>query len=338
MAKTQRKYDKVIEELDDPAMRDLLRDEFHSVVRRGWTVPDDVTGMFLGKRGPAFDLSTMDRLIKGSIDINCHPAPCAVANRPFDGAELGIEATKEGMEAICFQSLSVPTSMSVYYIQQIVDRWAKDHGVKPTRIIGGVTLSHEVGGMNPHVVDAEAKLGGKIVWMPVVDASWALDITGQPGGIAVLDENDNVLPGLMECLEVMKQYDLVLVLGSQSTRERLIITDAAKAMGVEKIVAVHVTQPSTKVSLENMKLLADKGVYLEHDCWDMHPPLADWNEIIPAMKTIGVERFVLGSDLGSWPMPPPVATFKRFLGLLVDRGIDESEVEVMKANAHGLFF
>ena len=57
--------------------------------------------------------------------------------------------------------------MSVYYIQQIVDRWAAEQGKKPTRIIGGVTLSHEVGGMNPHVVDAEAKLGGKIVWMPV---------------------------------------------------------------------------------------------------------------------------------------------------------------------------
>ena len=70
----------------------------------------------------------------------------------------------------------------------------------------------------------------------------------------------------------------------------------------------------------------------------MHPPLADWNEIVPAMKTIGVKRFVLGSDLGSWPMPPPVATFKRFLGLLVDRGIEESEVEVMKANARDLFF
>ena len=58
-----------------------------------------------------------------------------------------------------------------------------------------------------------------------------MKITGQPGGIAVVDENDNVVLRLMECLEVIKQYELVLVLGSQSTRERLIITDAAKELG-----------------------------------------------------------------------------------------------------------
>ena len=69
------------------------------------------------------------------------------------------------------------------------------------------------------------------------------------------------------------------------------------------------------------------------------PPEFDIDETFEAIKEVGADYFVLGSDGGNWKLPPPAYTFRTMLGLLLERGISESDVEKMaRINAEKLIF
>lgn len=332
------KYEQIKEESLTPENREIIKDMYRMVNRRLWTRPPE-SGKYSGKTGPLFDLATCDRLIQGAIDTHIHVAPCASASRPLDGIDIGIQACEEGMEAVAYKSMSQPSSIEAYLCQKVVNQWAKEHNKKPTKIIGGVVLNHSVGGLNPEAVYVAARIGGRFVWTPNVDAAHLTKIIGQPNGIEVLDENDKVVPELLEVFELIKEYDLVLTLSHHSTKERFIMIDTARKMGIERILLVHVFQPLCKMNIEQMKIAASKGAYLEHCCLDLQPPCHSWEEFLAAVKEVGADHFILATDLGNWIFPPPVATFKRFLGLCIDFGIPEADVEKMaKTNARNLIF
>ncbi len=332
------KYEGIKEESLTPENREIIKDMYRTVNRRLWT-RSTKSGKYSGKAGPLFDLAIGDRLIQGAIDTHIHTAPCAGASRPLDGIDIGIQACEEGMEAVVYKSFGQPSSSEAYLCQKVVNQWAKEHNKKPTKIIGGVVLNHSVGGLNPEAVYVAARIGGRFVWTPNVDAAHLTKIIEQPHGIEVLDENDKVVPELLEVFELIKEYDLVLTLSHQSTKERFILIDTAREIGIERILLVHVFQPLTKMNIEQMKIAVSKGAYLEHCCLDLQPQCNPWDEFVAAVKEVGAEHFILGTDLGNWVFPPPVASFKLFLSLCVDYGIPEADVEKMaKINAKNLIF
>lgn len=286
----------------------------------------------------------VEQLLQGAIDIHCHCGPCAVVQRSFNEIEYGVEATKAGMGAIVNKALTAPTARSAALAQTIVDQWAKEHNMKSAKIIGGVGLSYAVGGFNPNAVVNAAKLGGKFVWTPVHDSAHAHKIDAlagmdRPGGIEVIDESSEVLPEIREVFKVVAEYDMVLSLGHHSTKERFAMIEAAKEVGVKRISIVHPFNPLTRMSIEQMKTAADKGAYLEHLFAGFSPYLWNWDETIEAIKTIGADHFVLGSDSGRWDMPPPIPLYRVMIAKFLLRGISEGDIEKMvRLNAEKLIW
>ncbi len=194
---------------------------------------------------------------QGAIDTHYHGAPCPTAIRRSE-IEYGIRATEVGMQAIANKGMTTSTARSAVIAQEMIDYWAREHNKKPCKIIGGVTLCYSVGGLNVEAVINAAQLGGKFVWTPTLDSSHNRIIQGTAEklghGIDVLDENDEVVPELKEIFKAIAEYDLVLSICHQSTKERLIMVDAARELGVKRIVLVHVFQPVTKLDIEQMKM------------------------------------------------------------------------------------
>lgn len=294
---------------------------------------------------PSPDLiEKVDRFMQAAIDIHCHCGPCAVVRRTFNEIEYGIEATKAGMAAIVNKAITAPTARSAILAQTVVDQWAREHNMRSAKIIGGVGLSYAVGGLNPHAVINAAKLGGKFVWTPVHDSAHAHRIDAlagmkRPGGIEVIDKSGEVLPELREVFKVIAEYDLVLSLSHHSTRERFVMIDAAKEAGVKRISIAHPFNPLTKMSIEQMKMAADKGVYLEHLFFDFSPYIWNWDETIEAINKIGADHFVLGSDSGRWDAPPPIPLYRIMVTKLLLRGIPDTDIEKMvRLNAEKLIW
>lgn len=148
---------------------------------------------------------------------------------------------------------------SAQLVQWTVDHISAEQHKKSIKAIGGVLLNYNVGGLNPEAVDTSALLGGRFVWTPNVDSAHQRRIEGKPGGIAVIDDKDKVVPALRDVLEVVVKHDLVLSLCHHSTKDRFIMLDAAKEMGVKRIEIVHPSYPINKVVVDQMKIAAEKG-------------------------------------------------------------------------------
>jgi hypothetical protein len=288
---------------------------------------------------PNFDIERIYRLMQGSIDTHIHPAPDAYVPRLRDEIDLGIEACEEGMGAIVFKSTYDTTARSVCIAQKVVDKWAKEHNKKSTRLIGGIVLDRGVGGLNPVAVRCAARLGGKFVWTPTFDSSHQCNIIGEPNGIEVIGEDDKVVPELREIFKIIVKYDLVLALCHHTTRERFIMIDDAKEEGVKRIIIVHATESLTKMSIDQMKIAAEKGAYIELSCIDFRDSEVIWEEWLQIIKEVGADNIILSTDCGYAKLPPPAQQFKCLIFRLLRDGVPDEDLEKMiRINAEKLIF
>lgn len=302
----------------------------------------ELYGTVLGAFPPFDPRKQIERLLQGAIDTHFHSSPHVYAVCRSE-IEYGIRATEVGMQAVCNKNPTHPTARSALIVQEIVDQWAREHGKKPCKILGGVVLCSQVGGLNVEAVVNAAQFGGRFVWTPVLESSHHRMLAGTSEklgrGIDVIDGNDEVVPELKEIFKVIAEYDLVLVCAHQSTRERLIMVDTAQELGVKKILLNHIFQPTTKLDIDQMKIFVEKGCYLEHCFYDLSPMAWRWDETLKAIKEIGADHFVIASDLGNWRKPDPIDFYKITIGLLLEYGIPEADVEKMvRVNAERLIW
>lgn len=320
--------------------------EYEGIIEHSFEFAEEVRSVYRDYRTgvrtyPLFDpREEVARLMQGAIDIHSHVGPCSTSIRRNE-IEYGIRATEVGMRAIISKSLTAATARSAAITQEAVDSWAREHNKKPCQVIGGVTLCQSVGGLNPEAVENAAQFGGKFVWTPVLDSSHQRNLAGTTPalgrGIDVLDDNDEVVPQLKEIFKLVAEYDLVLSICHHTVRERLIMVDTARELGVKRIALVHVFQPVTRLDVEQMKMFVAKGCYLEHLFHGLGPYFWRWEETLEAFKQVGYDRFVLGSDLGNWRAPDPVDMYQITIGLLLEHGIPETEVaKLVRVNAERL--
>ena len=281
-------------------------------------------------KAPRFDMERVWKLMDGAIDVHIHPGPDAYNARIYDELEIAIQACQVGMKAIVFKGHSMPSTRSAYFVQKAVDQWAEQHNKKKIDVRGGVMLNDSVGGLNPEAVLTSYRIGGKHVWLPNKDSSFHHKLYGIPGGIEVLDENDRVVPELREILALIAEGDMVLSLSHQSVKERFIIIDEAKKAGVERIELGHPLQLTAKMTIDQMKIAAEKGVYLGMYCANFEPGLMwSWAEFMEAVKVVGCDRIVIGSDCGHFAFPAPVEAMRLFITGMLMRGIPDRDVEKM---------
>ncbi len=292
---------------------------------------------------PFFDpREKIERLLTGAIDTHFHSGPdVSTVNR--SGIEYGIRATEVGMQAVCYKNSTTPTARCAALEQEVVNQWAKEHNKKPCKILGGIVLCYQVGGLNVDAVINAAQFGGKFVWTPVRDSSHHRMLAGTSEtlghGIDVLDENGEVVPELKEIFKAIAEYDMVLACAHQSTRERFIMVDTARELGVKRILLLHILQPTTKLDIEQMEMFVARGCYLEHCFFDLTPISWPWDETLRAFKEVGADHFVIASDLGNWREPDPIDFYKITIGLLLENGVPDADIEKMvRLNAEKLIW
>lgn len=296
----------------------------------------------IGKGLPDFvvpDPEKANQLMKGAIDTHIHVGPDPYIPRSGDAIDVAIQACEMGMGAVVCKPNFLPTVMAAHVAQRVVVQWAKEHGKESTKVIGGITLGYPVGGLNPEAVRCAAKMGGRFVWTPIIDSSHTRRVFELKDGIEVIGSDDKVLPELREIFKIIAKYDMVLTLGHQSTRERFIMLDDAKEEGVKRISINHPTESLVKMNLDQMKMAAEKGAFLELCCMDFDKEEVIWDEWIEAIKEVGADHFILGTDCGNWAFPTPAPTYRAMLGRLLKSGIPEADIEKMaKNNPHKLIF
>jgi hypothetical protein len=287
----------------------------------------------------SIQLGAADRaMMQGVIDMHLHTAPC-LFDRPLDDFEAAEQARDAGYRALVLKSIYVPNADRVELVQQ------RTPGI---RLFGSIVLNHSVGGLNSEAVRAAIGFGAKVLWLPTVHAQHHVEHFGAPTypwlaqrpgslparavpGLSVLDAGGGLTAATAEILDLCKAAGIVVGTGHLSLPEVYAVARHAKRIGLEKLVQTHVGWHATDWPLDDLKTLADLGMWFE---FCVNPCMPNRQQQSPkklsdTIRALGHARCTAASDLGQHDNAHPIEGFRMWLRILRTLGHGEAEIDLL---------
>lgn len=262
-------------------------------------------------------------LIKGAYDLHTHSAPSHVL-RDLDDFELLREADALGMAGVMIKSHYDPTPGRAF----IANKYA---GAKVTKAYGAIALNWPVGGINPYAVEAAAKMGAILAWMPTKDSQNCLtfgtmdgDIFQRPG-VSIYDKDGKILPSVYDVIDVIKKYDIYLATGHLSAKESIELCKIGCEQNC-KMILTHPDWNRTIVPLETQLQLSKMGVIVEKVWINVVEKDVSLAAFVDSMHQIGTEHIYLVTDRGQKGQKHPTTAFLDCMEALLDNGITEQDI------------
>ncbi len=272
-------------------------------------------------------------VLEGAYDMHCHAFPDPLIDTGWDQIQVTKAATDLGMGGVVFKAHTFPSAATVPFVNQAVEAYAKAIEKKPARAYGGIVLNGYVGGLYPESVEMCARLGGKVVWLPSHDSAHHNRVISESGGIELLDKNDRPVKELYEIFEIAAANNMILDPCHAGTKERFIVVEEARKLGVEKFMITHPNWNVTKMTLEQEREIGKMGGYIGLFCYGDIPnfnnPNCDPLYMLECIKTVGPERCFIASDLGTVVNVPPTEGMKLFVRILLAMGMKKADIRKM---------
>lgn len=284
-------------------------------------------------KGPATEL------MRGAVDLHTHSHPEIGLDVPkrFEDWEWAVAARDLGMRAIVLKSHLWPTMAAAYHLQ---------HRVPDIPVFSSITLNPMAGGVEPWVVEAAARLGAKVVFMPTWAAANDLRRSGfsksmkgffprlealrPEKGVRIVDGQDRLLPNAAEVLAVAHSLDLVLFTGHLSPEESIALAEESRRIGFGKLVFAHPHAGGVGANMEQIRRMADLGAFVELCFLSILPfQRVDPQQIVREIREIGPERCVVTTDYFREWCPSPPEMLRMFVGVLLELGIGAEEIRTM---------
>jgi hypothetical protein len=273
-----------------------------------------------------------NELLVGAIDCHIHAYPDFV-HRSQDMIQIAIDASKAGMRALAFKDHWNISCNAAYMAQRHIDFLVERGELQNrVRIYGGAGTCH---GMNPAAMRINLQYPNfKMIWFPTFTSLGFWRGAGHPerGGVRLVAESGAVLPEVVEIMEMAAEKKVGIGFGHTDFQELLPLARKAKEIGVRATLD-HPLLELNKLLLDEMKQLADLGIYVGTYCQPMIPslyqPVADPMETIRTIKEIGPERCIIGSDFGQVLHMDSVDGMRVFIRALLAFGIKPAEIKVM---------
>ncbi len=288
-------------------------------------------------------------ILQGAIDLHVHVAPDIIERR-IDDIDLAKEFLERGLSGFVLKS---------HYLSTVERAKVVSKAVPGISAYGAIALNHSIGGLNPVAIEIAGRGGCKIVWMPTVDAAnetagrvnkagtkapfWAkiqheLAATGiAPPPISVLDESGEISDITRRCIDLISKHNMVLATGHLGRKEIFKLVRAVRDAGSGKVIVTHAEFPSQNLSASEQRELADMGAYIEHCFTTMYTGKAPWEEVLASIRTVGVSRCILSTDLGQTINPGVSEGFGMFVQRLMDSGFPADDIRHMvKTNPNEL--
>lgn len=269
-------------------------------------------------------MSSGRNILSGTVDIHIHTGPDIFPRRVT--ALSAAEAAKEaGMAAVVYKSHSTDTAARAEMVRELTG----------FPVYGGVCLNYPVGGMNPYAVLESARQGGRVVWMPSINAANFIPRAGMAPMLAaaippevpglVASRDGVLLPEVARILDLIAEHNLLLCGGHLSAADSLVLFREASRRGIERMVVNHAEAEYMGFSPDDILDMAEAGAFIE--VTKVHP-IEKRAELI---RTVGVARCVIATDAGPVSNPAPVDLLRETLEGLLGLGFSEEEVRYLSA-------
>jgi len=190
--------------------------------------------------------------------------------------------------------------------------------------------------------------GARIVYFPVGDSlnhviarekyyKGVNPPTPREKALTVFDDNGNILPEVIEVLEIVKSYDRCINTGHLSPKEVKAIIKEAKKIGIKKIVVSHGMWKILGHTKNDLREYVDSGAFLEFGfylCQAMvqyihgHAPVNEI-EMLETMRYIGFDHSVMVTDMGQAYSPNPIDGLRSFIASILRCGAKSDEIKTM---------
>ena len=273
-----------------------------------------------------------NELLENAIGCHIHASQEFVP-RAQDMIQIALDASKAKMRALAFKDHWNISCNAAYlaqrHIDYLIEKGELQHRVE---IYGGTGTCL---GMNPQAIRIALQYSNmKMIWFPTFTSLGFWRGAGQPekGGVRLVSESGQVLPEVVEIMEMAAEKKVGIGFGHTDFQELLPLAKKAKEIGVRATLD-HPLLELNKLLMDEMKQIADLGVYVGTYCQPMIPslyqPVADPMETIQAMKEIGPERCIIGSDFGQVLHMDTIDGMRVFLRALLAFGIKKVDVKTM---------
>lgn len=273
-------------------------------------------------------------LLQGAIDMHCHGYPeitLGVKARLNDVETLEL-AHNMGMRGIVFKSQMWPNIGQVYHLRQ---------RVPDVESFSSITLNSVVGGLSPWVVEAAARQGAKVVWLPTWSSihklgqdgfskfmkTWFPSMVFEPG-LSCVDSSGKLTAEVQTIIKLAKNMDLVLCTGHIHPNESLAIAQEAERIDFNRLVFTHPLSGSVGATLEKTKEMTKRGAYAELIALNIFYGNA-LDRMLEFITELGAEHCILSTDAFMEWIPPGPEFLRMFIGRLLISGIDEASITKM---------
>ena len=277
--------------------------------------------------------------VRGGLDFHVHTGPDAIP-RKHDDLQVARGMRRLGLAGFVIKSHHAPTAARAALLD--------DH-LNGIRLFGGVCLNHAVGGLNPLAVDAAGRAGGRVAWLPTIDAaneraatalegnlapSWAraqheLEERGLARDpIALLGADGTLVPEAFEIIALAHEHHMVLATGHISGNETFAVARACQVKGVRVLVS-HPEYPTINLSVAQQRELVALNVTFERCYSTAATGKAPWGRILEGIRETGPAFNILASDLGQLHGIDPAAGLANFAEALLEAGLAPGDVRAM---------
>lgn len=261
--------------------------------------------------------------LEGVIDLHVHSAPDS-GPRSIDAIEIARIAKRHGMRALLFKNHYTSTSPIAYLVSQTVP------GIEA---YGGIALNRSVGGINPAAVEHMAKTTGglgRVVWMPTFDSEHYHHTVTPNRGFVPISRDGKLLPEVQQVLSLMADLDLALATGHSAPDESLLLIQAARQSGINRIIVTHPLLPEISMSIDLQREAAALGAFLEYPIAMALPTTKlTIEQFAQAIRDVGPQLVILTSDLGQVLNPIHTDGLVAFLAQLRAQGFSQDELDHM---------
>lgn len=272
--------------------------------------------------------------VENAIDMHVHTYP-SLFRRIGDDIDIARHSRDKGLQAFVSKCHFESTVSRAYYATKVVQ------GIK---VFGGIVLNEFVGGINPSAVEACLMLGGKIVWMPTLDAANHAKVFGSTRtygrksmdisekaikfkGITIL-QNGQLTEETKVIVKLITEYGSVLGTGHLSKEE---IYQLIKFCKIEKakVLVNHPYYPVPKLTLREIQELIGEGAYAEFNYATLDPMnnATTLEEVKHTIDTLGAENCVIATDSGQPFRPMPAETLRIYAQMLHEKGISVEQLK-----------
>jgi hypothetical protein len=245
--------------------------------------------------------------VAGAFDVHVHAGP-SLFPRWGDAWDLAESCRAAGMAGFVLKSHRTST---VEVAATLAPRFPE------LQIFGGLALNHFVGGLNPVAVEAQIRVGAKIIWLPTIHALNHQRKCGCLGGfsfqkaaeskapavrpIEVADGGGKICPELEEILHLLHDAPVVLGTGHVSAQEISAIQRYLKEERLRvRMLVNHVQFTAPALSVAQLRELRDESTWFEVVQLSMAPMVASTTakQIALQIAALPDARWILASDSG----------------------------------------